>query len=185
MAQIDSQDWVLAYQEIVAEIKNKVPLCKHIDLWYDQTNQFEQEYPFASPAVFLEFESNEITDKGDNGQLIDMSIRVYAFWETTADSYEGSDHQLDGLEFANYIKSVHVALQNLCGVHFSPLNRTALRKEPSPAYAHLWSQTYNTIITDNSSALPRQTQLLNADQLTTVKAPTVPVEYSKLFDINL
>ena len=44
------------YQTIASALAD-VSNIKHIDLWQQQTNLAEEEQPFATPAVFVEFDS--------------------------------------------------------------------------------------------------------------------------------
>lgn len=158
------QDWVEGYKELSTLITEKVPDIKWIDLWMEQTSHEEDEYPFPTPAVFLDFSANNIDELGDNVQLMHMQVTVLVAMETLADSYQGAQKQGNALKFGELCRKVHQALHGTAGVHFGPMTRVAMRKEVAPPYVQLYSQTYATEIMDTSTAPVFVQDIVGADR---------------------
>ena len=62
----EKQDWVQAYLQLNEIIKAEVPEIKYMDL-YSQQPQMQDEdgnTPFDSPALFYEFNFNEVETLG-------------------------------------------------------------------------------------------------------------------------
>ena len=66
-----------AYLELAELLVSKVPAIKHVDLWYEQVYNQQQEDPYPSPAVFLELNSTDAKTTGNNAQELDIAIKVY------------------------------------------------------------------------------------------------------------
>ena len=164
MADQDNQDWVKAYLELVEIIKEKVPEVRWQDLWMEQTSQEGVEYPFATPAVFYQFDTNDIVNKGENEQDLHVYVTVLLALDTVADSHDGSLNQEHALRFGGIMRQIHKAFHGRAGVHFSKLTRVAIRKEVAPPYVQLYSQTYATVITDMGATPVYLPHEMTADQ---------------------
>jgi len=56
------QNFKQLYQELADKITDHIAQVKWIDLWNSQVYHLEGEHPFPTPAVFLAFRSNQMTD---------------------------------------------------------------------------------------------------------------------------
>lgn len=171
------------YKELADIITAKVTACKWVDLWAEQPYFEAEEYPFPSPAVFIEFNASSIEDLPGGAQKIIAAVTFYSFFETTADTHKGSINQDSALAFGSYNDAIHAALHGISGTTFGTMNRVGFKKEPSPAYAHLYSQTYNTIIMDNNGIKIYDTQVIPGYTLTPGNPPDA--DDSPLFNFNL
>lgn len=61
------------------------PIIKHIDLWNEQVEFIEQETPFDTPAIFIEFLEMKWVTLGGNAQKSNPTIRFHI-----VQKYEGS-----------------------------------------------------------------------------------------------
>ena len=155
----EDQDWVEAYKELAVAITD-LPEIKWCDLWEEQPYSTSEEYPVPYPAVYLEFNTNEIDETGDGGELDDFNITVHLYYCDIADSYQGSWNQADALSFAALMKAIHRLLQGRKGNHHSRLSRVAMGKEATPhAGGRLHFQTYRCIISDNTAVKKYETDL--------------------------
>ena len=62
---------------ITDEQENPQPLFKHCDLWNRQVEFLEQETPFQTPAVFVEFTNIEWRTLGQHVQEADLTVRLH------------------------------------------------------------------------------------------------------------
>lgn len=62
---------------VTDEQPNPQPLFKHCDLWNRQVEFVEQETPFQTPAVFVEFEPLQWRTDGQHIQDADLTIRLH------------------------------------------------------------------------------------------------------------
>ena len=51
------------YSELREQMEN-TPEIEHIDMWHEQVSFLDEEHPFPSPAVFIEFNTLGIEDEG-------------------------------------------------------------------------------------------------------------------------
>lgn len=150
------QDWGVAYKELCAIIKEKVPEVKHIDLYYGQDQVVDQDgswIPYKAPAVFLQFDAAKVDDLGDNTQQLTLDITMYLSVETVQDTNHGSAGQRRGLEFIGLLRKLHMQMHGASGDHFSPLSRVGLQKKAdAPPYMYMYAQTYRCVLLDNSTS---------------------------------
>lgn len=158
------QNWVEAYQELADLIKEQVPEVQWVDLWMEQTSTEEEEYPFPTPAMFLQFDANAIDEIGENEQVLNMNVTVLLAVDTLSDTYAGSANQADALHFGSLMRQIHLALHGKTGAKFGRLTRVGLRKEAAPPYVQLYSQVYATVLVDDSTAPKYQDYVLTADR---------------------
>ena len=62
---------------ITDEQENPQPIFKHCDLWNRQVEFLEQETPFQTPAVFVEFTNIEWRTLGQHVQEADLTVRLH------------------------------------------------------------------------------------------------------------
>lgn len=83
---IRSKDEFLAsipdeYSELRERMEN-TPGIEHIDMWHEQVSFLDEEHPFSSPAVFIEFNTLGIEDEGLLVQRLHTQIDFRLFYET-------------------------------------------------------------------------------------------------------
>lgn len=73
------------------------PAVKHYDLWNEQVEFIEQEAPFATPAVFVEFRPVQWTTLGGQVQQADLTVRLHIVTPWQGSAAEGSLYQEQSL----------------------------------------------------------------------------------------
>ena len=104
---IRSKDEFLAsipdeYSELRERMEN-TPGIEHIDMWHEQVSFLDDEHPFSSPAVFIEFNTLGIEDEGLLVQRLHTQIDFRLFYETFSDTYEGAAMQEEALSFLDLL----------------------------------------------------------------------------------
>ena len=64
------------YSELREQMEN-TPEIEHIDMWHEQVSFLDEEHPFPSPAVFIEFNTLGIEDEGLLVQRLHRLISGY------------------------------------------------------------------------------------------------------------
>ncbi|MDT8412687.1 MAG: hypothetical protein RQ875_09515 [Vicingaceae bacterium] len=144
------QNWKDLYTELANIITTKVPAIKWVDLWHNQINFIENEYPFPVPAVFLAFRSNNITDQGLKVQQLTLQIDVFLYYETFADTFTGSTNQTDALAFLDAFDSLNKALHASSGTNYSSMRRIAFGPVDTGGAGNLYQVIYECLLTDYS-----------------------------------
>ncbi|HRY33412.1 MAG TPA: hypothetical protein P5531_10640 [Bacteroidales bacterium] len=145
------QDWVAAYIEIAGLIIENIPEIKFVDLWAQQVDSPENEYPFPVPAAFIEVNSDKIDDLAVNAQAMNMEIRIYLLFIPSEASHEGATGHVDISKFGEILRKIYRLLQGKAGDNFGQCTRIALTREQAPPYEWLYSQTFTTMILDYSA----------------------------------
>ena len=74
------------------------PLIRHIDLWNEQVEFIEQEEPFATPAVFIEFRPVQWATLGGTAQQADVPFRLHVVTTWQGSAKDGSPFRADALD---------------------------------------------------------------------------------------
>ena len=111
---IRSKDGFLAsipdeYSELRERMEN-TPEIEHIDMWHEQVSFLDEEHPFSSPAVFIEFNTLGIEDEGLLVQRLHTQIDFRLFYETFSDTCEGAEKQEGALDVGGRFDLVGVLL---------------------------------------------------------------------------
>ncbi len=149
---IQEQDWTEAYKELCPLINTDVPEIKHIDLWFEQIDYAEEEYPFPAQSLFMDFDCDDTQTIGEGVQDINCVITFYHAFDTLSETYHGSTNQQIALEFMAVQKKLHKLLQGLSGVSFSPMDRVGNKRYPTKhGYLNVREMAYKCIIRDYSA----------------------------------
>lgn len=127
------------YLAIVNRLKNipgadDEPLFKHFDLWNQQVEFIEQETPFLTPAIFVEFMPLQWQTMGNRVQSADLTTRLHIVTEwhaLTADNVPDEEQNL-ALEYLDIVDSVVAALQNFS----APGTNSWMRTQTIPNHNH-------------------------------------------------
>ncbi len=138
------------YIELCEVITEKMPQIKWIDLWTNQTDYLEQEIPFPTPAIFIEFNANSFSNVGRFCQDIDLAITFHIVVENNAETFYGSYNQQSALTVLDYINDLQKNLHACSGQNYSKLSRSALQQLSFDNIQH-FSITYNSIVRDYSA----------------------------------
>ena len=149
---IRSKDEFLAsipdeYSELRERMEN-TPGIEHIDMWHEQVSFLDEEHPFSSPAVFIEFNTLGIEDEGLLVQRLHTQIDFRLFYETFSDTYEGAAMQEEALSFLDLLTLLGMMLHGKSGKNFGTLRRTHVGREESGGAGNLYRISFECEIMD-------------------------------------
>lgn len=102
---------------VTDEQENPQPLFKHCDIWNRHVEFLEQETPFQTPAVFVEFEPIQWRTDGNRVQDADLTVRLHIvtpFHANTASDILNPDVRVTALA---YLDIPTVLFRQLHGQH--------------------------------------------------------------------
>ena len=136
---------------ITDEQENPQPLFKHCDLWNRQVEFLEQETPFETPAVFVEFTNIEWRTLGQHVQEADLTVRfhiVTPWYANTASNVQNADVRATAL---SYLDIPTVLFRQLHGQHGTvavPVETQDQEETPSPPKV---IGTFNALVRTSST----------------------------------
>ena len=152
---------------VTDEQPNPQPLFKHCDLWNRQVEFVEQETPFQTPAVFVEFEPLQWRTDGRHIQDADLSIRLHIVtpWHAnTASDILNPDVRATALAYLDIPTVLFRQLHGRHGIvedgnhtvlgHFNALTRTASAVNHDHERFVDSVETYKCHLKDLSFAVP-------------------------------
>lgn len=91
------------YKALVEKLKEYTDkegnqVFKHFDLWNEQVDFIEDETPFDTPAIFIEFKRINWSDTMQNMQRGTLPIRLHVVTEWKGSTNDGSIYQDAALE---------------------------------------------------------------------------------------
>ena len=122
------------YKALVAKLKEYTdaegsPIFKHFALWNEQVDFVEDEEPFPTPAVFVEFRSINWSDTIQNIQRGTCPVRLHVVTEWKGSDSEGSLQQEDALKRLTIVDGMAAHLYNWSNnddaVNIQRMQRTA------------------------------------------------------------
>ena len=143
--------WSEPYKEIAGKITGNIPNIKWVDLWHEQVNYLTEELPFPTPAVFIGFNLLDTQDAGKLVQQCNTQIDMYLFFETFADTFEGSLNQDSAIEFLQELTKLYALFHGKNGKTYSPMRRISMTREESGGAGNLYRVSFECLITDYSA----------------------------------
>lgn len=144
-----AQDWVTElYKELAEKIKKNIDGIEWVDLWHNQVGFLETEHPFPTPAIFMAFRSNNMKDLSQKAQLVTLQIDFYLYYETMADTYNGSYNQDKALDFLKSIGALNKLLHASTGDNYSQMKRIGFAPEDTGNAGNLYRITYECLSND-------------------------------------
>lgn len=119
------------YLDIVNRLKSitdedGTQLLQHFDLWNRQVDFLEEETPFRTPAVFVEFMQHNWQTLGLKKQCADLNIRLHIvtqWFSDTADNTPG-EFKDKAVEYLDIIDKVVAKMQNFAPANSNEFTRT-------------------------------------------------------------
>lgn len=108
-------------KQLYLDIKNRLkditaadgePVFKHFDLWNQQVEFLEEETPFLTPAIFIEFLPHEWKTLGNRRQHAVLNTRIHIVTQWFAGTADYSPTEQQALEYLDIVDCVVAALQN-------------------------------------------------------------------------
>jgi hypothetical protein len=145
------QNWKDLYLEHAEMISQNLPEIKWIDLWHNQVNFLEEEYPFPAPATFLSYRILRTEDVGLKVQNVKLQVDIRLFYETFADTYKGSFNQDTALEFIDSLDKINALFHGSEGNNFSGMRRLGFSPEDTGNAGNLYLISYECTLIDYSA----------------------------------
>lgn len=142
------QNWVSLFKEFAQKVEDQLPEIEHIDLWHNQVSFLETEHPFATPAVFFGFRSNQIRDMSTKVQEVNLQVDVYLFYETLADTYHKGKNQDRALAFLESFDKLFGVFHGSEGTHYSSMRRISLSPVDTGGSGNLYVQSFTCTLID-------------------------------------
>lgn len=130
------------------------PLFKHFDLWNQQVEFIEQETPFQTPAIFVEFQPLQWRTLGNRVQDADLTTRLHIVTEWNALTADYAPEEEEALEYLEIVDSVVTAMHEFT----APNTNTWMRTQTIPNHNHERYvdsvEEYICKVVDNSANTP-------------------------------
>ena len=133
---------------------------KFFDLWNNQTTpqDEEEELPFPTPAVFIEFHPSAMQTLGMRKQAGDVDFSLHIVSEVYAEhsSREEAAVRTNALDHLNLLDQIFYWLQNFDGDFFGAVDRTGFPQfdhNHTNLYEHL--MPFKSRITDHAAMHPQ------------------------------
>lgn len=153
------QNWKDLYIELAEKISDGLEQVQWVDLWHNQVNFLEEEHPFPSPAVFLQFRSMEIEDQGNKAQKVKLQVDCFVFYETFADTYHDSWNADKALVFIELLNDVYALLHATSGENYSNMKRIGMHPVDTGNAGNLYQISFECTLMDYAA----QDEYVNAD----------------------
>ena len=135
----------------IAGRENKTPI-RWIDLWNNQVNFLSDELEFPAPAVFFSYRTMGITDLGEKTQQITLQIDCFYFYETFANSFQGSFNQDHAIRFLKIMDFINSRFHGTSGINYNSMRKLGFNPEDTGGTGNLYKITFECIIRDDSAA---------------------------------
>ena len=153
-------------KELFLAISNKLsatfaddPKKVWIDFWNNQIDEPNtKSYPLFVPAVFIEIQETVYNELYEGVQRGDVSIVIHIVQEHYSDTYAGNPDQARALEIFDFTKRVYLAIQDLSGTNFTPLERTSQRLQERFDRIVKHEIRFKTFVEDVSKKLDNDTK---------------------------
>lgn len=110
LRQIVDKDGVPTFEPNTEARKNLRPVFQHFDLWNEDIPQLTKLRPFATPAVFVEFDTVRWSYCGQKVREAEIPLRLHIVTATAATAEAGGRYQAKALERFDIIDAVTQAL---------------------------------------------------------------------------
>lgn len=162
------------YTELATKIKTAIPAVKWIDLWHNQVNFLSEEHPFPTPAVFLNFRTLQVDDTGQRAQAVRMQVDCFVYYETFADTYEGSWNQSSALDFLNLLNNLQAILHASDGLNYSSMRRIGMNPVDTGDAGNTYQVSFECTLMDY--AAQRMYDDTTVDEMTVEKGSSPTTE---------
>jgi len=176
------QNWQDLYTELAKILTEKVNNLQWVDLWHNQVNFLADEHPFPVPAAFISFRMLSPEDMGENIQEANVQVDIYYFFETFADTFQGSYNINDALDYLSALTEIHKALHGTSGDTYSGMQRTGMQPVDTGSSGNLYRISFSCIVTDISAS--KEMDQAVPGELNIEKGEAPGNNSSPLFDIN-
>ncbi|GAB1403063.1 hypothetical protein MASR1M74_02410 [Lentimicrobium sp.] len=129
-------------------------VIQHFDLWNQQLEYIEEETPFATPAVFVEFLPIAWRHQGQGVRDATIVINLHVVTRRNMPTRTISQYGADALDFFALLGAVNLCLHNHKGEQFGGLTSVVSTTDNSFDELMHSIEQYNTLVTDTSAHRP-------------------------------
>jgi hypothetical protein len=144
------QDFTDLYIEL-GEMAASIEGVKWVDLWNEQVNFLEDEFPFQTPAVFFQFTLLTAEDAGELVQKVEWQVDVKLFYETFADTSRGSFNRDTAVAFIKYLNALYTKFHGSSGENYSSMRRIGLRADSTGGAGNMYTLSLTCLCMDYSA----------------------------------
>ena len=144
------EEVIIAIQE---RLSAEVEALKYIDMDW---NQLQQERPPVQwPCALIDFDRIDFATVKDGVQRAEAEVVITVANLRIVNSSAKAPNRLRAYDTLRLMAAIHQAIDGFDGDgRFRPLRRTALRKVYGDKQAEIYTLTYRTVFTDESTAKP-------------------------------
>lgn len=153
------------YKELANTIQEQIPEILWIDLWHNQVNFLEEEFPFRTPAIFLSFRTIGTQDLGQLAQQVNLQVDFYLFYETFNDTYHGGFNQDSALEFLTLKDKIHQYFHGSDGQFYTNMRRLGFAPEDTGGVGNLYRISFSAIVQDDGAMNEESEDYISAQLL--------------------
>lgn len=136
-----------------------IPLFKYVDLWNQNVEFVEEDSPFPSPAIFIEFMETSWRNQGHGVQDTDPTIifHIVTEWFGQTSSITPDEVKASRLVYLDLPKKLKKYISNFKTDFSNGLIRTGSKPNHNHERYVDWPETYSCMLTDDSSSDDKNT----------------------------
>lgn len=142
-----------AYKDLLEQLQAKIPGLRWIDLDRGQIDDPEGNYTLDFPAVLISFGEipwNSIGEKVNHGSA-HITFRLAFKSYNDSNNLTPESIRETALQELGIRQDLNAALQGFSGSNFNELQHTGTMQEPREDGMLVFSETYSTMLVDNSA----------------------------------
>jgi hypothetical protein len=152
-----------------------VPVLKFIDLWNEQPNFPEMAEGYDYPALFVEYNANNLADLGKLSQEVKLQCSLYLCHVNYDDSFHQASAQEQALEYLHMLGRLHELLHGYSHPLTGTLRRVGMGKVGVQTNVIVYRLDFESSLIDDSGLVAnRQTETVETDAEPEFVAPPPP-----------
>lgn len=140
---------------VAAQVNDDLAAIRHFDLWNQQLDWLDEEQPFNTPALFIEFLPINWRHQGQGVRDASVTLNLHVVTRRNMPTRAGSPYAVDALGFFALLDAINLCLHGFKGEQFGAF--TGEQSVTSADFDELMhsTETYTTLVTDTSAHVPR------------------------------
>lgn len=128
---------------------------KHFDLWNQQLEYLDEEQPFNTPAVFIEFLPIQWRHQSLGTRDATLSINLHIITRRNFPTRADQQYATEALGFLELLDAINLCLHGHKGENFGALTGTLSQTDNNYDEIMHSIETYNTLGIDKSAVKPQ------------------------------
>lgn len=139
---------------VAAQINEQLTAIKHFDLWNQNLEYLDEEQPFNTPAVFIEFAPINWRHQGQGVRDASVMVKLHVVTRRNMPTRSASPYAGEALGFFALVDAINLCLHGHKGQQFGAF--TGEQSETDHDFDELMhsTETYVTLVTDTSAHRP-------------------------------